>query len=71
MQSRLRRNVVGVLCARIGRTESAIIPVGNTSADLRNVCASKIPVCLILWRHGTHVRALHTDGGFQCRPGSV
>ena len=71
MQSRLRRSAAGVLCARIDRTESAIIPVGNTSADPHNVCASKIPACLILWRHGTHVRALHTDGGFHCRPGSV
>ena len=35
MQSRLRRSAAGVLCARIDRTESAIIPVGNTSADLR------------------------------------
>ena len=71
MQSGLRGSAAGVLCARIDRTESAIIPVGNTSADLRNVCASKIPACLILWRHGIHVRALHTDGGFHCRPGSV
>ena len=71
MQSRLRGSAAGVLCARIDRTESAIIPVGNTSSDLRNVCASKIPECSILWRNGTYVRALHTDGGFQCRPGSV
>jgi len=71
MQSRLRRNVVGVLCARIDRTESAIIPVGNISADLHNVCASKIPACLILWRNGTYVRPLYTDGGLQCGPSSV
>jgi len=71
MHSRLRRRAAGVLCARIDRTESAIIPVGNTSADPHNVCASKIPACLILWRNGTYVRALYTDGGLQCRPSSV
>ena len=71
MQSRMRRSAAGVLCARVDRTESAIIPVVNTSADPHNVCASKIPECLIRWRNGTYVRALYTDGGFQCRPGSV